>query len=403
MRTFITRGKTSSIAVMANITLKGITWSHSRGITPLLAASQRFHELFPHTEIVWEKRSLQHFADYPLEKLTGLYDLLIIDHPWVGCAAATECVLPLDQYLSKAYLDEQARNCVGLSHVSYYYKGHQWALAIDAATPVASYRQDLLQANDTPVPQSWQEVIALAANGKVAVPAIPIDLLMNFYTFCIACGQEPFQQPDEVIDKATGLQALAVMRQLYANIDPLFFTCNPIAVAERMSRTNDYWYCPFAYGYSNYARSGYGQHLLYYADVVNFGLGQKLQTTLGGTGLAISASSVHHEAALRFAELLASPTWQAGIYVQNGGQPGHLNAWVNDEANRITHRYFQHTLPALQRAYMRPRYHGYLYFQDHAGDPLHQYLRDGGNPASVLEAMNKLYRQSLAKKETVAL
>lgn len=387
---------------MATITLKGITWAHSRGITPLLAAAQRFNELYPHTEIVWEKRSLQHFADYPLEKLTDHYDLLIIDHPWVGCAAATGCVLPLDQYLPAAYLDDQAAHTVGKSHVSYHYQGHQWALAIDAATPVASYRPDLLAANHTAVPQSWQEVIALAAKGKVAVPAIPIDLLMNFYTFCIACGQEPFQSPDVVIDQATGLQALAVMRQLYANIDPIFFTYNPIAVAERMSRTNDYWYCPFAYGYSNYSRLGYAQHLLQYEDVVNFGLGQKLLTTIGGTGLAVSASSAHKEAAVRFAELVVSPTWQAGIYVQNGGQPGHLGAWTNEEANRITNRYFHHVLPAMERGYMRPRYNGYLHFQDHAGDPLHQYLRDGGSPVAVLEAMNKLYRQSLAQKEIVA-
>ena len=47
---------------MADIVLKGITWNHSRGITPLLAASQRFHELHPHVEIQWNKRTLQQFA-----------------------------------------------------------------------------------------------------------------------------------------------------------------------------------------------------------------------------------------------------------------------------------------------------------------------------------------------------
>lgn len=387
---------------MASITLKGITWAHSRGITPLLAAAQRYNELYPDTTIVWEKRSLQHFADYPLEKLTDHYDLLIIDHPWVGCAAATRTVLPLDQHLSKTYLDEQARHSVGLSHISYEYEGHQWALAIDAATPAASYREDLLASHHIPLPQTWQEVIALAVKGKVAVPAIPIDLLMNFYTFCIACGQTPFRQED-VVDKATGLQALAVMRQLYAHIDPVFFTCNPIAVAELMSSTNDYWYCPFAYCYSNYARTGYAQHLLQYTDMVNFGLGERLQTTIGGTGLAVSASSEHKEAALRFAEMVVSPSWQSTLYVQNGGQPGHLSAWLQEDANRLTHQFFRKVLPAMQRGYMRPRYNGYLYFQDHAGDPLHQYLRDGGNPTAVLESMNKLYRHSLAKNETVAL
>ena len=388
---------------MAKKTLKGITWAHSRGITPLLAAAQRYNELFPDVEIVWEKRSLQHFADYPLEKLTGYYDLLIIDHPWVGCAAATRSVLPLDEYIPAAYLQEQARHSVGLSHASYEYGGHQWALAIDAATPAASYRDDLLIMHGTPVPQTWQEVIALAVKGKVAVPAIPIDLLMNFYTFCIACGQVPFRQEDVVVDKAIGLQALAVMQQLYAQVNPVFFTCNPIAVAELMSRTNDYWYCPFAYCYSNYARTGYADHLLHYTDVVNFGLGQKLQTTIGGTGLAVSAFSQHHADAIRFAEMTVSPSWQSTLYVQHGGQPGHLSAWLNEDANRLTHQFFRNVLPAMQRGYMRPRYNGYLHFQDHAGDPLHQYLRDGGNPASVLEAMNKLYRQSLAQHETVAL
>lgn len=383
--------------------LKGITWAHSRGITPLLAAAQRYQELFPGVEISWDKRSLQHFADYPLEKLTEHYDLLIIDHPWVGCAAATRCVLPLDEYISKTYLEEQAQNSVGLSHPSYEYGGHQWALAIDAATPAASYRPDLLARNETPVPQTWDEVIALAAKGRVAVPAIPIDLLMNFYTFCLAAGKEAFLQQDEIIDTETGLQALAIMQQLYAHIPENFFQCNPIAVAELMSRTGDYWYCPFAYCYSNYARTGYAGHLLQYADVVTFTNGQKLQTTIGGTGLAVSAFSQHKDEAIRFAEMVVSPSWQSTLYVQHGGQPGHLSAWTDATANKLTHRFFQEVLPAMQRGYMRPRYNGYLYFQDHAGHPLHQYLKEGGNPASVLESMNKLYRQSLVKNETAVI
>jgi len=55
---------------MPDIILKGITWGHSRGITPLLAVSQRFSELHPGVEINWTKRTLQEFADYPIEKLT---------------------------------------------------------------------------------------------------------------------------------------------------------------------------------------------------------------------------------------------------------------------------------------------------------------------------------------------
>jgi multiple sugar transport system substrate-binding protein len=125
--------------------LRGITWGHSRGITPLLAAAQRYEELHPDVQIQWKKRTLQEFADFPIEKLTEEYDLLIIDHPWVGCAAATNCVLPLNEYLPSAYLKNQLDNSVGGSCESYNYNGGQWALAIDAAAPFASYRKDLME------------------------------------------------------------------------------------------------------------------------------------------------------------------------------------------------------------------------------------------------------------------
>src|SRR5579859_1408218 len=96
--------------------IKGITWGHSRGYTPLVAAAQRFAELHPGTTIIWEQRTLQQFADFPIEALAKIYDLLIIDHPWVGTAAATGAVLPLDQHLPADYIAEQADNSVGYSH-----------------------------------------------------------------------------------------------------------------------------------------------------------------------------------------------------------------------------------------------------------------------------------------------
>lgn len=379
---------------MTTIQLKGITWGHSRGITPLLALSQRYNELHPDVEISWRKRTLQEFADFPIEKLTEEYDLLIIDHPWVGCAAATRCVLDLSRYLPADYLDEQQQHSVGYSHLSYAYDGGQWALAIDAATPVASYRADLLQAAGTEVPRTWQDVLALARKGKVAVAAIPIDILMNFYTFCLALGEEPFQRKEEIVSPATGLQAIDIMKELYGVIDRRLFKFNPIAVAEWMSTANDIWYCPFAYGYSNYSRIGYAQHLLHYTDVVSYG-DNLLRTTVGGTGLSVSAFSRHKEAALDFAAWAVSPVCQQTLYVQHGGQPGHLLAWQDQLANEMTHDYFINTLPALQRGYIRPRYNGYLHFQDHAGDPLQQCLLNNGHPAKALEKMNRIYRESL--------
>ena len=377
--------------------LRGITWGHSRGFTPLVAAAQRYSETHPGVSIIWEKRSLQQFADYPIERLTEEYDLLIIDHPWVGAAAALGSVLPLDRHLPASYLADQAANSVGYSHHSYHYDGHQWALAIDAATPVASFRADLLRRAGIRLPETWDEVLAIARMKKLAVPAIPIDLLMNFYMFCIAAGNQPFQNEDYVIDRPTGKAALETMRELYSEIDARFFHANPIAVAECMTATDDYWYCPFAYGYSNYSREGYAAHRLTYADLVDFHGGGPLRSTMGGTGLAVSSQCPHPVEALAFAEWIVSPRMQSTFYVEHGGQPGHRLAWEDAAANRLTNNYFYTVFPAMERSYMRPRYDGYLRFQDHAGDPIRESLMGHRAAATTLDAIDHLYRESLKK------
>lgn len=378
-------------------TLKGITWGHTRGLLPVQAVSQRFSELHPDVEIVWQKRSLQEFADFPIEKLTQSFDLLVIDHPWVGTAAATNCVLPLEKYLDPDYLQNQLQHSVGQSHQSYQYAGSQWALAIDAAAPAASYRPDLMQKATVPIPEFWEDVLALARKGKIAVPAIPIDLLMNFYSFSIALGEEPFSTEERIVSSEKGMEVLECMRALYSLIDPRFFKCNPIAVAEIMTREDDYWYCPFAYCYSNYSRLGYARNLLNYTKVVQV-QGSRLKTTLGGTGLAVSATSMHLELAIEFARMSASSEIQSGIYAYSGGQPGHGWAWEDAGLNFHTHGFFNELRPLMEDSYMRPRYHGYLHFQDHAGQPLQDYLMGKTTASSALQSMNRCYTDSIQIK-----
>jgi len=62
--------------------------------------------------------------------------------------------------------------------------------------------------------------------------------------------------------------------------------------------------------------------------------------------------------------------------------------------NGYCNNFFLNTLTALDNAYLRPRYNGYLYFQDHAGIFLQNFLLNGGHPEKVLEEINELYRNS---------
>ncbi|WP_421939817.1 ABC transporter substrate-binding protein [Pedobacter sp.] len=376
------------------ISLRGITWNHSRGFLPMVATAQRFSELNPHVQITWEKRSLQQFADFSIQELAEVFDLLVIDHPWAGFAAKTKSIVPLDQYLSKEYLKDQEHNSVGASYESYHYDGHQWALPIDAATPVAASRPDLLTDRGLQLPQSFEDLLALADQGLVAFAGIPIDVLMNFYTLCCSLGEDPCQSDDEVVSAATGTKALKMYRELAVKIDKANFDRNPIQVYEAMTKTDEIAYCPFAYGYSNYSRNGYSRKALHFHDMISLDGKINLRSTLGGTGLAISSKCAEMEVAVAYAAYVGSPECQQTLFFESGGQPGHLAAWKNEEVNRQSQQYFKNTLPALERAFLRPRYHGSMFFQDHAGDVVRDYLMNGGDETEVLSAMNELYLQS---------
>lgn len=377
-----------------NIVLKGITWNHSRGLLPMVATAQRFAELNPGVEITWEKRSLQQFADFSIQELAERFDLLVIDHPWAGFAAKTKSIIPLDEYLTADYLKDQELNSIGASYESYNFNGHQWALPIDAATPVASSRSDLLKENGLSLPKSFEDLLALADKGLVAFAGIPIDVLMNFYTLCCSLGEDPCQTDDVVISAEIGTKALKMYRQLATKIDEANFNRNPIQVYEAMTKSDDIAYCPFAYGYSNYSRNGYARKLLHFHDMISLDGKTNLRSTLGGTGLAISSKCENLATAVEYAKFVGSPACQSSLYFESGGQPGHLAAWQNDEVNRQSYNYFTNTLPALQRAFLRPRYHGSMFFQDHAGDVVRNYLMKGGDENQVLAEMNKLYQHS---------
>ena len=377
-----------------SIHLKGITWNHSRGLLPMVATAQRFAELHPHVQIIWEKRSLQQFADLSIQELAERFDLLVIDHPWAGFAAKTKSIVALDEYLTKEYLDDQEKNSVGASYESYHYDGHQWALPIDAATPVASSRPDLLMQRGLSLPKNFDDLLALADLGLVAFAGIPIDVLMNFYTICCSLGEDPCQRDAEVVSPETGIRALKMYRELAKKIDLENFNRNPIQVYEAMTQTDEIAYCPFAYGYSNYSRNGYARKTLHFHDMITLDGKTNLRSTLGGTGLAISAKCAELEIAAQYAHFVGSPECQSTLFFESGGQPGHLSAWKNDEVNRQSKQYFEQTLPALERAFLRPRYHGSMFFQDHAGDVVRDYLMNGGDETEVLNALNTLFVQS---------
>lgn len=371
--------------------LKGITWNHSRGFTSVVATAQRFSELHQGLEIIWEKRSLQEFADAPIQELAHRYDLLVIDHPWAGYAKESGILTDLSEYLPEEFLTDQETNSVGMSYLSYNFNGFQSALAVDAATPIALYNQQSF--SDQPLPGDWEEVLSLARKNTVAIAGVPINLLMDFYMFGVTTGASLFEHGD-VIDQDRGIVALESVREIVSLCREEILHWDPIDLHNYMAEHDDITYCPYVYGYSNYSKPGYGRYLLAAADTVTF-RGNPLKTVLGGTGLAVSSASANIELACQYAAYTASPLIQETLFFDAGGQPGHRRAWLSQETNRRCANFFTNTLQTLDNSYLRPRYNGYLYFQDRAGIIVQDYATHGGNPREVLATLNALYRESL--------
>jgi multiple sugar transport system substrate-binding protein len=375
------------------IELTGITWNHTRGYLPMVATAQRFSELHPDVSITWQKRSLQQFADVPLTDLAARFDLMVIDHPSIGEAAQHNLVLPLDEHLAAAYLADQAENSVGQSHASYHYVGHQYALATDAATPIAGWRPDLLVRAEAELPATWEDLLALARRGLVTVPAIPIDSLMNIFMIANALDAEPFTTPGEVIPKLEGTEALQRLRELVQVSAPGSLDRNPIRTWQFLADSDKVAFCPFAYGYSNYSRPGYAASVLQTGGLVTLNC-KALRSTLGGAGLTISRACRHPEQALAYAQYAASSTIQKTIYTHSGGQPGHRAAWLDEALNAASNNFFINTLPTLDAAWVRPRFPGFIAFQEVASILVHRYLLHGGPESSVLDQMDQALAQS---------
>lgn len=120
--------------------------------------------------------------------------------------------------------------------------------------------------------------------------------------------------------------------------------------------------------------------------------GQRLRSTLGGTGLAISNRCQHVETAVEYGKFVASPESQRGLYFASGGQPGHRTAWLDSRVNEVCNNFFAATLETLDEAYLRPRHNGYLHFQDAGGLVVHRYLCEGGDPRNAMNELESLLR-----------
>ena len=373
------------------ICLKGMTWDHSRGFDPMVATAKKFQEIHNNkVKIQWDKRPLQAFADRPIEDMTEDYDLIVIDYPHVGEVASKGLLQNLNIPKYESQILELKKQSVGKSHESYFIDSKQWALAIDAASQTASYREDLIHN----LPLNWNSLLALAKDNKVLWPLKPVHAISSFYSIYNNITSELIPEKKGFIDRYFGIKTLSMMKAVSNELIKDCLTMDPIQTAELMTRTNDFYYCPYIYGFSNYSRKNYRKNILKYIDVMDLSGKGPAGTHLGGTGIAVSNVSKNKDLALEYAFWIAGAECQKSLFYESGGQPGNSEAWENEKINLETNDFFKNTRKTLDLAWVRPRHNGYMEFQDKSGDLINEFLQSEIKAEIVCEKLCDMYNES---------
>jgi multiple sugar transport system substrate-binding protein len=376
---------------MSAVRLRGMTWDHRRAIDPLRATQAMFAAAHPGIEIEWSARPLHGFEFTPVAELAKSYDMIILDHPFCGDIAASGCLLPVDEILA------DARDAfVGPSRETYVYAGKTWAVPVDAACQVAVSRPDLMARLGARIPENWAGLLELGRqtsqrNMKLAIGLRGVHSLMTFFTLCANLGRPCATRPTEpLVELATAQEALEQMRALLVLCPREVLDWNSIELHDAMVARDDLAFCPAVYCYATYAEADQRRPLRFHDFPGPHG---PRGSTIGGTGLGISAHCANPEAALTYARFAAAAATQRA-FAAHHGQPARIEAWRDSTLDVRFGGCYGATQRTMEQCWIRPRFAGYLGFQAKAGPLIERHLRGEIAERDLLDRLQKLFESS---------
>lgn len=375
-----------------------LCWDHPRCTMPTRAAADEWMRMHPDTQLTLTSRPLTAFNDQPLQEVVGSVDMLFIDHPMMGTAAASGALAALDLLIPERTMQELAGDSIGSSHSTYSWKGHQWATAVDAACQVAVANEERLKRLGVRTPQSWDDVLHVARSHRdaVAIPLHPSDAFISLLSISGSLGT-PYDSDDAVFD----LNAIDIFVELVRFVDPRSYEWNPPRLLDSMSALGDSGpaYCPLTFGYTDYQRPSSGPRRLTFTDVPTFGQ-LPAGSILGGAGLAVTSTCLHQEEAAAFAAWMAAGTTQSDLVLVNGGQPASRSTWSDPAADDLVGGFFSGTRATMESSIVRPRSAWWPQFQEGAGALLVEALRTAMPAIEILSELETL--KSLTRKTSSA-
>ncbi|WGW12884.1 extracellular solute-binding protein [Saxibacter everestensis] len=379
--------------------IRGLTWDHPRAVDSIHAASSAYSALNPGTTFEWTARPLHEFEDVPLDDLASGFDVLAIDHPFVGDAAASGALTSLSALLGAEKLRSRADAYIGRSYASYEREGELWALPVDAACMVAAVRLD--DAPAAGLPERWDDVVPFIrelGKDRTVIAANPTHLWGTFLSLCEA------HNAGTVPDLATGpswwrtggicdevaVPALELMREIVIASATRSLHLDPVAVLDELAGDGPGVYTPLVFMYSTYSlrRDGRGAVSFHAAPAVGE---QPTGTLTGGVGLAVSGRSACRNEAADFILFATSEHVQRGIYAEAGGQPASTAAWLDGAVNERAGGLYRNTASTMELSFLRPRRAGYPAYQRAAAHALHDLFEQGRSAQHIVSTLNRMW------------
>lgn len=381
--------------------LRGLTWHHPRAIDSIHATSEAYSALNPEVTLEWTARPLHEFESSPLEELSAEFDILSIDHPFVGDAAAAGSLAPLSALIDRRVLIERSGWYVGSTYQSYEWDGELWALPVDAACMVSAHRAEL--AAPQTIPERWDDVVAFIGElgrERAVIAANPTHLYGSYLSMCEAlysgdAAGNPSQGPrwwtGIGIDPEVGGPALQLLREVVGACAPRSLGLDPVDVLDEIAGVGGALYTPLVFAYSTYAlrREDYSVVTFRNAPLAGH---RPTGTLTGGVGLGVSGQSTHQLEAADFLLFATSNDVQRGAYAQAGGQPASRAAWLDEDVINRFNGFFRDTFSTMDNSFVRPRRAGYPRYQREAALALHEMFRNGDPSQAINATLNGMWR-----------
>ena len=377
---------------MASQNLKGLAWGHRRATGPLEPLTAAFRREHPDVSIEWTVRPLSDFEHQPIATIADRFDLMIIDHPFCGDIAASGACFPLEEAISELSSDAD-HLYVGPSLASYRFAGHVWAAPVDAATPHAAFRPDLLAKAGEPLPTNWEETVQLGKRLRdaglwIATPVVSPHAFATVASLMANLGSPVETDPEQLFafDRNAMATALDALDEILAYSPPETLDWNAISLSEAMVARDDIVFTPSIYGYATYAEADMRAPLRF-SNFCGVASPFPAGSMLGGTGLAVSAATKHKEMAIAFTRFCLSAPAQERIIPDHHGQPALVSAWETARNDERFGKFFSGVRESIETAWIRPRRRHYIRFQAEAGHLVESYCRRSRDKGSTIEAI----------------